>query len=154
MSSRIRTGLLASAILSSLLVVVPGPLSADAAPVWKGAIAEAEGALNSADLGDCSGAAAGGTSGKVWVARMPDDRVSVKVQIRDGVANETYAINVSCAGRIGTFETDRRGRGSVTLAPTDLYDLTTRTVIVIDIHLAAAPYNYPARATTMYLPRA
>lgn len=138
---------LSLALLSGLPTSWP---ASTAAARWP----QAEARLNADSIGDCSGAAAGGVLGTVVVRRVAGNLVRVRIQVRNAEPSSTYQVNVSCQGSIGTFTTDAAGEATVWLPATGLWGLTSRTTIVLDLHLAAPPYLHPARTTAMELPLA
>lgn len=136
----------------SVLLAVSAFTLGGVGPAAAGKLARAEAQLNSAYSGTCAvGTAPDGTFGTVRVTRLPDNRVIVWVRITDGLPNETYMINVTCKGAIGTVTTDETGRGTVSLPPTDARDLATLTNFVIDVHVAE-PYADPATTSLLSLP--
>ena len=104
-----------------------------------------------ATLGDCDGAPAGGGVGSVTLRRLPGNAVRVKVEIKNRMPNETYTINRSCHGSIGTIETDANGEGSAEFT-TSAQGLNTTTSIVLDIHISTDPYPDRARTSLISLP--
>lgn len=140
-----RTPLAWACLILSLCLVTPGIASA-ARPV------EATASLNAALGSSCGGAPAGGTLGTVWLRRLPGNLVSVKVRITGGLPDETYTVNVTCQGAIGTLATDAAGRGTIRFAATGNLGLSTSRFIVIDIHLASDGSAGKAQTPTLDLP--
>lgn len=112
---------------------------------------ETSGRLNTS-VGSCGGTVSGGTFGTVWLRRLPHDLVNVKVRITGGLPNETYVVNVTCAGDIGTLQTDDEGRGTAMFAAIGTRGLRTSESIVIDVHLASDPNAGKAQSPPLNLP--